>query len=431
MANITKVGKAYKITVSCGIDYKGRQIRKCKNYKPKETAPTKIEKEVLAAAAEFEKAVQLGQLYDGERMTFYVFTEKYWFPGYAEKNLSTSVLHDYRRKLENWIYPAIGSMKLSRITALQLNMLYDDILKSGCKPVSVKRYHATLQSVFKYAFKSGVIRENPCLRCTLPKEKEKFRYTIWTPEQVDTFFRAMENTYIISRHVPARTQQLPNGTECLVPEFDFDTEKCVSQMYIAMYTLFIYSSARRGEIAALTWEDINFISREIRINKAVSYTRQEQILKAPKTESGYRRITLPAKCLNALKKWKQEEMKLSLQLGSLWEGYRGKEFDKNYVFIQRDSGKLICLDTITQKFKQIVADYNATCENEYDRLPEIRLHDLRHTGASLLIAAGEDIITVSHRLGHAKPSTTMEIYSHALPLKDKEACDLLERIISR
>lgn len=430
MAHISKVGDSYKITVYCGTDLDGRKLKKSKNFRPTETAPSKIEKEVQAAAADFERAVLSGQLYEGDNMTFRTFAEKFWFPGYAEKNLSLSVQHDYRRKLENRIYPAIGSMKLSRITAIHLNQIYDGILKDGFKAVSVKRYHATLQSIFKYAYRSGIIRENPCLRCTLPKEKEKYEHRIWTPEQVDTFFQALRNSFTVNHHIPAREQLLPNGSVCKVPEFEFDTEKSVSSMFIALFTLCIYSSARRGEVAALTWEDIDFDNREIRISKAVAFTGKEQIIKTPKTVSGNRKITVPVKCLNALKEWKREEMELAMQLGTLWEGYIGKEFNKNFVFIQRDSGKLICIDTISQKFKKIVKDYNSGCKKDSEKLPEIRLHDLRHTGASLLIAAGEDIITVSHRLGHAKPSTTMDIYSHALPLKDKEASDRLERIIS-
>lgn len=430
MANITKRGDTYRITVSVGRDIKGKQIRKYITFKPTETAPTKIEKELQAAASEFEKAVMSGQIFEGDNITFRTFTEQYWMSGYAEKNLSNVVLHDYKRKLKNRIYPAIGDMKLSRITVLQLNKLYDDMANKGIKPNTVKRYHATIQSIFKYAFKSGIIRENPCLRCTLPKEKEKYKYQIWTQKQVETFFKALRETYTIKHHVPTRAQLLPNGSECIVPEFEFDTEKSISMMFIALYTLCIFSQARRGEIAALTWEDIDFETKEIEINKAVSQVGGKQYIKDPKTISGKRRITIPSKCINVLREWKREEMELSMMLGSMWEGYRGKEFDKNYIFIQRDSGKLIYVDTISQKFKKIIEDYNATCENEIEKLPEIRLHDLRHTGASLLIADGEDIVTVSHRLGHAKTSTTLDIYSHVVPLKDKDASDRLDRMIS-
>lgn len=430
MANITKRGNSYRITVSAGSDATGTRIRKYMNYTPTATTPSKIEKEVQAVAAEFEKQFLTGQLFDGENITFRAFTEDHWIPEYAEKNLSPVVIADYKRKLKDRIFPAIGNLKLSKITSLNLNAIYNELSAMGRKPGTIKKYHALHQAIFKYAYKSGIIQENPCPRCTLPKDSEKYKYQIWTPQQVDKFFTALRSSFTVSHQVPARVQLLPNGSECQVPEFEFDTEKSVSSMFIALYTLCIFSSARRGEIAALTWEDIDFDSMEIDINKAATHVDGDQALKAPKTASGRRRVTVPARCLNALKQWKREEMELSLQLGSMWEGYRGREFDKNFVFIQKDSGKMIHTDTITQKFKKIVEDYNATCKHEGDKLPDIRLHDLRHTGASLLIAAGEDIVTVSHRLGHAKPSTTMDIYSHALPLKDKEASDRLDRMIS-
>ncbi len=88
-------------------------------------------------------------------------------------------------------------------------------------------------------------------------------------------------------------------------------------------------------------------------------------------------------------------------------------------------------DTPYKAFKKFIKRYNATIENEDDKLPEITLHDLRHTSATLLIADNVDVKTVSNRLGHAQTSTTMNIYAAALKKKDEEAANSLEDMLKR
>ena len=108
-------------------------------------------------------------------------------------------------------------------------------------------------------------------------------------------------------------------------------------------------------------------------------------------------------------------------------GNRGnKDFSNNTVFIQLDTGLPLHLSTPGHKFAEIISLYNATCEREEDKLPKIRLHDLRHTGATLLLSQNTDIETVSRRLGHSKASVTLDIYGHALPENDRQASDTLE-----
>ena len=86
------------------------------------------------------------------------------------------------------------------------------------------------------------------------------------------------------------------------------------------------------------------------------------------------------------------------------------------------------IDIPTAKLRDILNLYNNQCEREEDKLPMIRLHDLRHTHASILLAHNVDIATVSHRLGHEKVTTTLSIYTHFVPNKDFMAADLLDTL---
>ena len=132
--------------------------------------------------------------------------------------------------------------------------------------------------------------------------------------------------------------------------------------------------------------------------------------------------------------WKKEEKKLSADLGSLWEGQHaftvGEDFEENFVFIDQKTGGPIFVDTPSKKFKKIIGFYNERCEKGQE-LPQIHLHDLRHTAASILITTGADISTVSHRLGHSKTSVTLDIYSHWMKESDRAAADMMEEALKR
>lgn len=123
------------------------------------------------------------------------------------------------------------------------------------------------------------------------------------------------------------------------------------------------------------------------------------------------------------KRYRIEQQEYRLSIGDQWKG-------DDYVFIQWD-GSQVYPDTPYKAFKKFLKRYNDTIENEEDKLPEITLHDLGHTSATLLIADNVDVKTVSNRLCHAQTSTTMNIYAAALEKKDEEAANSLEDMLKR
>jgi integrase len=202
----------------------------------------------------------------------------------------------------------------------------------------------------------------------------------------------------------------------------------ISLQFRTFFTLAFYSGCRRGELVALNWNDVNIEAKTIRIDQAVSRCNDGLFLKDPKTKAGRRTIKLPAICFALLQEWKTEQIKTCMALGSAWKGFRGHDFDNNPVFIQED-GKRMNVCTPTSKFKKILKAYNETVPEE-DKLPMIRLHDLRHTNASYMIASGIDLETAAKRLGHSKPSFTLDVYGHALEENDERAAEVLNTLFS-
>lgn len=443
MANIKERNGSYLITVSNGYDYKGRRIRETVTYIPKAKTQKAIEKEVQKFANDFEDRVKNGEYYSGEKISFeemYHIWKKNWLD---HSDLTVAVKEQYIEKLEDRVIPKIGHLKMTKIKARHIDDILLDLTDSGLSPSTVKKYLVCIRSVFNYAFKKEYIKENPCLRCDPPKMKNKSdELHYFTPDQATRFLDFLDEEFEVS--ASARTRQDSSGNKYTVAPYSYTMK--TSPMFKAYYHLAIYGGFRRGELCALTWNDLDFENQTVSITKAVSLTKEfGQIIKEPKTPKSVRKVKVPRVCFKALEEWKKEEVALSFRLGTQWTGYRGKDFDQNYIFIDQTNGSLMNLHTASNKFKELIERYNLTLEKEKEnvsdeeeinnlekmKLPDIRLHDLRHTTATLLLANGSDIKTVSHRLGHSKTSVTLDVYSHFMEETDQTASDILESVLCK
>ena len=426
MATIKKRGDAYRIRVYVGTGAEGKQIIKSMTYTPKETSPTRIKKEVEKVALEFENRIMTGNYIEGDKIKFQDYVP-IWREQWAKNKISLHTLEGYDAMLKNRVLPAVGFLPIGAIRPTHIRQIMTDMEKEGKSVRTIKEMLTTVNSVLRYAFDMEVIETNPVDRVHPPKQVKTEKLHFFTPEQVNIFFDALEREYTKTM----KAHEADRDGECIQIS-EYTQSFSIAFQWRVYFNLAIYGAFRRGELCAIRWSDIDWNNRTLSIRRAFTKTRsQGQIIKTPKTESGIRTVTLPAGSMELLRQWYKEQKRLSLALGTLWEGHSGRDYDENYVFIQLDSGKEICVDTPTKRFQKVIKMYNATCEREEDKLPVIRLHDLRHTSATLLIGNGADISTVSHRLGHSKTSVTLDVYSHWLPQNDREASDTLERIINK
>lgn len=423
---------SFLITVSLGRDPETqKKIIETTSFTPTAKTPAKARKEAESFAVIFEKEVREGKINtDGDKITFSQFVKFY------EKNVLESrvmkhtmtqrVAEEYSYYFRKHVIQHIGHLKLSKIKAPHIDEIVNTLIAEGYAPKTIHKIFNAVRSVFTYAYKKEYIRENPCDRCDPLPKIERRDLNIWTENQVQTFFKILDAEMITTYRGHVRTLQ-KTGEKYSVP--DYTETHSNSLMFRLFYRLSYYGSFRRGEICALTWNDIDFDHNVIRIRHSIERSDKDgQTIKDPKTVSGIRDVTLPAHVFDMLKDWHEEQKKICETLGSAWKGTRDPQFDNNYVFIQ-DDGSLINIMSPSDKFRKLIRRYNATCENPEDRLPEIRLHDLRHTGLSHLVGHGVDIVEVSKRAGHSKPSMTLDVYSHALPQNDRKASDLLETLV--
>jgi integrase len=178
--------------------------------------------------------------------------------------------------------------------------------------------------------------------------------------------------------------------------------------------LALATGARRGELCALRWKDVDLEAARIRIEGSLEQTNAGLRFKEPKTKAGRRTISIsPAIVAELRQRWRaQQEQRLAMGLG--------RAPDEALVFARLD-GTPVPPDTLTQEWARLVRIL---------KLPKVTFHALRHTHASQLIANGLDVVTVSRRLGHGNPTVTLNVYSHLFGNTDERAAAIVEAAMS-
>lgn len=428
MAGIRKRGSNYQISVFIGETPDGKLLYERTTFKPTENAPSKQKKEVEAFARDFEDKVLNGRYYTGDKMTFNDVVNE-WKEDRSFLDLTINVREGYEGILQSRIVPSVGTLLVGKISPIHFQKLFDGMISEGLSPATVRRTFTVANSVMSYAYRMSIIEQNPLDRVRLPKMDTDTDIHVFSIEQTKSFLASLEEGFNVRRKGHKRTLA-KTGEEYTVPDYDYHVD--IPLMWRVYFNIAIYSAFRRGEMIALTWEDVDFTNETISINKAISKTKAKgQIVKDPKTAHGKREIKLPHTCFVMLKEWRKQELELAFRVGSKWEGVRD-DFNKNPIFIQceKNIGKRMDVDSPSGKFKEILKMYNENVADEKDKLPELHLHDLRHVSASLLLSQGCDIETVSRRLGHSKASVTLDVYGHMIQGMDETASETLGELLA-
>ena len=297
-------------------------------------------------------------------------------------------------------------MPISSVTSLHIQQIIDEMHKKGLSLSAMKNAVIAASSIFTCALRKHVISDNPCEASRLDyprKKKTDQRLHYFTVEQANRFLDALEHGVTIHTGGMIRKNGRP------IPEKD--ELKTFDPQYLSYFTLALLGGFRRGELVALKWSDVNYRERVITIRRAARRLGSEILIKGPKTDAGYRTIVLPQICFDRLRR-----LQASRQVFS----------PDGWIFVQRDGITMMDPDTPGHFFSRTLKLYNETHPD--NPLPVIRLHDLRHTAVTLLLSNGVDIYTAMERVGHSKPTTTMNIYGHVMKEYDRKASDLLEKL---
>lgn len=300
-----------------------------------------------------------------------------WLEG--KRALRDTTRRGYEIHLRRYLVPNIGEMRLSDLRPHHIDMLYADLLSdenSSATPTTIRHIHATLRSALNTAVKRRLIPWNPAEHVELP-ERSRPATSVWSPEQLGAFLDS------IADH----------------------------RLY-AYFHIVAFAGLRRGEALGMAWEDIDFDHGLIRVRQQLVDAGRGAYLGPPKTRSGVRRVPVDAFTVDVLRAHRRKQQDEQTRWGRAWA-------DTGLVFTRED-GTAFRPEYLTHLFKRLVDAAN---------LPRIRLHDLRHTSASLALAAGIPIKVVSDRLGHSSTSITSDLYTHVIPVVAQEAADSLAALI--
>ena len=330
--------------------------------------------------------LETGMYVESSKLTFGEYLRK-WLTDYAKISVAPKTYLRYEEIVTKSIIPGLGQLEIEKFKPLHLQGYYAKMLTNGkqdgsggLSPTTVLQHHRIIHKSLEMAVRWQIIYRNVADAVEPPK---KVKAEI-TPLYEDQVYRMLEAAEVTP--------------------------------YFPQIVLAILTGMRRGEIYGLRWKDINFDAKNISINQSSQYLPGQGIkFKDPKNTRSRRTIDVSPYVLSIFKKVKIRQSAERLACGAKYSN------EKDLIFTQPD-GNPQHPDSISSWFPEFM---------EKNGLPKIRLHDLRHTHASLLLQQGESLKLISERLGHAGIGITSDTYTHLMPGMQQKAAQLLEdRILS-
>jgi integrase len=338
----------------------------------------KTKGDALEAMARLQTEKADGTYVDHSRLTVGKYLAG-WLAGGAGGHIRPTTWKTYDVAIRVHISPRIGAVALQQLDRVTVRALYQELrtsgLAKGAAPgglaaKSVHNIHLTLRKALADALADGLIRSNPADAAhRLPSDRGEM--LTWSGAELRTFLAA-----------------------------EADTEKG----HYALWRLAAQTGMRRGELLGLRWQDFDAPAARVAIRQQLLRSGKAVTFGQPKTKAGRRSISLDPGTVQALEDVRRAQAAERLRLGG---GYQ----DHDLVFCRAD-GKPHDPDSITHQFE-------LACSRA--RVKRIRLHDLRHTHATLLLQANVHAKVVSERLGHSSVVVTLDRYSHVLPNMQDEA----------
>jgi integrase len=297
-----------------------------------------------------------------------------WLDDAAPENVGAKALERYRGLVKNQIKPHLGAIQLQQLRPRDITSWIKALRETGISIRSVQHAHGVLRSALTYAASAELVERNVAALVKAPKAARK-KPTILKAGEIGNSLAKLEGLSIYP-----------------------------------IAALAVGTGARRGEIAALRWSDIDFEAATVRIERSLEQTKAGIRVKPPKTEDGHRTITLPAFVIEALHEHRRSQLELRMAMGV-------GALPKNAPVFGTIEGDWPNPYSISDRWRDAVKKRN---------LPKVTFHSLRHSHASALIAADLDVVSISRRLGHASPALTLSIYSHLFEDKDESAAKAID-----
>ncbi len=365
--HIRKRGSTWAVVVDVGRDASGRRQQKWHSG-------FRTKREASEALTEILGQLATSQYVAPTKLTVGRFLEDEWLPA-IQASVRPLTFESYAGNVRNHVVPRLGSVPLQQLTPPMLNTLYSE-LGQALSPRTVRYIHAILRRAFADAVKWNRLARSPVDTADPPSARYGAGGAMqtWSSSELARFLESVRDDRLF-----------------------------------ACWRFLAMTGCRRGEALGLRWRDLDLDSGRATIVQTVVANRA---LSETKTDRSRRTIALDEASVAALRRHRQSQDEERWILGASYE-------DNQLVFCRED-GSPIWPRSLTRSFARLV---------EAAGVPKIRLHDLRHTHATLALQAGVHPKVVQERLGHATISITLDVYSHAVPAMQEEAAERVAHLV--
>lgn len=334
---------------------------------------TEAQKRLRQMLTELDK----GSFINPGKLTVGEYLEQ-WLKDYCWPNLSPRSAESYQYIVRSHLIPSFGRVLLTGLKPEHLQHLYSEKLTNGLSNRTVQYCHSTLHKALDSALKLGLVSRNVADSVERPKIK---RREIQTMNESDIY----------------RFLEMARPTQ-----------------YYSLFYILLFTGLRRSESLALRWSDVDLLICQLSVNRTLHQLHNGKIVFGqPKTNNSRRTIALSPSTVIVLREHKEQQEQLRQSLDITFS-------DNDLVFCQYD-GKPLLPDSITHTWHRLILQAG---------LKGIRLHDARHSHASLMLKQGVHPKVVSERLGHASIQITLDTYSHVAPGLQEAAAKGFDNILN-
>ncbi len=335
----------------------------------------KNKEEARKALREARANSDAGLVFDAGKLTLGDYLDR-WLKDSVRDTVRQRTHERYESIVRVHIKPSIGRVKLKALTPAHARALYRQKLDAGLSARTVNYIHVTLHKALSQAMSDGLVPRNAAqVKAPRPAKPE------------------------IKPLSPDQARKL------------IETAYSTGNRYAALYVLALHTGLREGEMLGLRWDDLDLdaATPTLQVRRTLSETRTGHKFELPKSGKG-RAIKLSRKAVEALRSHRARQAEEKLRLGSLWQ-------DGGLVFPTTTGTTTSGTNLLGRYFKPLLKRAD---------LPAIRLHDLRHTCATVLLMAGKHPKYVQELLGHASISITLDTYSHVIEGMDGGLADAMD-----
>jgi len=369
--SIVKRGKGYAIKVSMGKDpTTGKYLTKWYTVRGTKEDAKKLQREILT---QLDKGIfiQPGKITVGSYLL-------QWLADYAKPNISPRGYERYESIVRVHLIPSLGNIVLAQLQPTQIQNCYTTKLAEGLSPLTVKYLHTVLHKALATAIKRGLVSRNAADGVDLPRVRRKDMQT-WDADEVNQFLEGISDS-----------------------------------PYFALFHTALFTGMRRSELLALRWADIDFLYCQISVSRSLHHLRDStHVFTQPKSAKSRRTVALSPAAILVLTEHKAQQ-------AARYAVVETKLEDADLVF-STIKGQPLRSNTVSRAWTMLA---------ERVGVKAIRMHDARHTHASLMLRQGVHPKIVQERLGHASIQITLDTYSHVAPGLQEAAAAQFDNLIA-